>query len=265
MNKQYEKAVKLINEQLEQRIHEYFPRPLEDYALYLPRAGGKRIRAIIPMLTCGAVSGDTKHALDVGVSFELIHTFTLIHDDIMDHSRVRRGVDALHIHTNTPTAINVGDAMFALAMKILASQPMFEDTNLDMIKIVTKACIDMSIGQQGDMDGVPESKYIKMIAGKTASIFGAAAQCGAIAGFASQHIIPNNLCKQFYNFGVDFGLSFQLRDDILDIGDNEMNLSEMSLKYRDNAVQALKDMDWCNQEYIKYLIKLCMWQTGRSE
>jgi len=192
--------------------------------MHLIEGGGKRLRAVLPSLVGEAVGHHHNGHHDLGAAIEIIHNFTLVHDDIMDNDPIRRGRPAVHIAYDLPTAINAGDAMLALAFEMIAeSQDIKDEVMRDLVRVIGRMVRKVSEGQQMDMDfenrsdEVSEEEYLTMISGKTAAMFETCAQTGAMLAGASQDI--QETCRLW---GLETGLCFQLMDDLIDItGDTE--------------------------------------------
>ena len=196
---------------------------LRDAMLHLFGGGGKRLRAILPWLVADSVGNAHDGLYDLGAAIEIIHNFTLVHDDIMDNDPVRRGRPAVHVAFDHPTAINAGDAMLAVAFEVLAESPHFDDLHFrDLVRIVGGMVRKVSEGQQLDMsfedrDIVTEAEYLQMISGKTAAMFTTCARTGALLSGADKDIV--NIMAEW---GEHVGLCFQLMDDLIDAtGDSE--------------------------------------------
>ena len=190
---------------------------------HLIEGGGKRLRAILPWLVADAVGEANNGLYDLGASIEIIHNFTLVHDDIMDNDSVRRGRPAVHIAYDHPTAINAGDAMLAVAFEVLAESQEFDDEHFrDLVQIIGSMVRKVSEGQQQDMsfeerNDVSEPEYLHMISGKTAAMFTTCARTGALLSGASSETIDI-----MAEWGENVGLCFQLMDDLIDAtGDSE--------------------------------------------
>lgn len=189
------------------------------------RAQGKRIRPLLLTLTAGAAGGDWERALPAAAAVELIHNFSLIHDDIEDNSSLRRGRPTVWKKWGIPQAINTGDNMFALAN--LAVLRLADTTNIRIAfqasKILQHMCRKLTEGQFLDLSfedrtdlGVDD--YFQMIEGKTAALIGACCELGALIAEANDDKI-----KLYRNFGRSLGLAFQIQDDLLGIwGDAEL-------------------------------------------
>ena len=190
---------------------------------HLFKGGGKRLRAILPRLVGEAVGKANEGHYTLGASIEIIHNFTLIHDDIIDQDPIRRGLDAVHVEYDDATAINAGDAMLAVGFEILAESKDVPDKLLGhLIRSIGEMVRKVAEGQQEDIefearDKVTEDEYIAMIAGKTSAMFETCARTGAILAEASDEEVSN-----MAQWGLNLGLCFQLMDDLIDItGDTE--------------------------------------------
>ena len=190
---------------------------------HLFKGGGKRLRAILPRLVGEALGGANEGHYTLGASIEIIHNFTLIHDDIIDQDPIRRGLDAVHVEYDDATAINAGDAMLAVGFEILAESDDISDDRLShLIRSIGEMVRKVAEGQQEDIefesrDEVSEQDYIDMIAGKTSAMFETCARTGAILSNADEEAVKN-----MAEWGLNLGLCFQLMDDLIDItGDTE--------------------------------------------
>lgn len=185
---------------------------------------GKRLRPILCLLAASAVGGDPERALPAAAGIELLHNFSLLHDDIEDGDETRRHRPTAWNVWGIPQAINAGDGMYALAFAAVqrlydgGTQP---ETTLAALRLFTQACIDLTEGQHLDMsfetrDDVTIDEYLRMIRGKTASLLGASVGIGAICGGAETTQV-----ESLWRFGVNLGLAFQIEDDILGIWGDE--------------------------------------------
>ena len=185
-------------------------KPIE-YAL---SAGGKRIRPVLVLMGADAFGDKAAEAIRPAVGIEMFHNFTLLHDDVMDNSDVRRGRPTVHKKYNVNTAILSGDTMLTLATGYVAD---VEATKLrEVLDTFNRMAIDVYEGQQLDMDfenadNIALDDYLEMIEGKTGSLLGAAVKIGALIGGASEED-----ARLMYEYGVMTGLAFQIQDDWLD-------------------------------------------------
>jgi geranylgeranyl diphosphate synthase, type I len=186
--------------------------------------GGKRIRPLLCLLSCHAAGGDWRRAVPAAAAVELLHNFTLIHDDIQDASPTRRGRDTLWRLWGSAQAINSGDAVFALchlAMSRLLEQGVEPAIVVEALRRMDETCLALTRGQHADMsfetrDLVTTEEYMEMITGKTAVLLSLCTALGALIAGRDTATIDH-----FAAFGRDVGLAFQVRDDILGIWGEE--------------------------------------------
>lgn len=182
-----------------------------------PKASGKRIRPLLVTLTTEAAGGDWRRALPAAAAVELVHNFSLLHDDIEDNSPLRRGRPTVWKKWGIPQAINTGDSMFALAH--LAMHQLIKLTSLETAfnatRILERTCLELTQGQFLDIDyedrnDLSLENYWLMITGKTGALIAACTELGAlIAGTGDERQ------ENFRMFGLNLGLAFQVLDDYL--------------------------------------------------
>ncbi len=187
------------------------------------RRAGKRIRPLLVLLVSASVAGDWREALPAAAAVEILHNFSLVHDDIQDNSPTRRGRIALWKKVGIPLAINAGDAFLALANEAALDlrRRFSAETVVDVAGILQRACINLTRGQFLDLayqnkTSLAIRDYWDMIDGKTASLLSACTQVGALLGGATKPVID-----QYRVFGRLLGLAFQVKDDILGIWGDE--------------------------------------------
>ena len=181
---------------------------------------GKRIRPMLCLLACQAVGGDPATALPAAAAVEILHNFSLIHDDIEDGDETRRHRPTLWKQWGVPQAVNAGDGMFALAFAALLNSSGWGVPDRALLAALTRftaCCAALTEGQHLDLrfeqqQSVSVADYLRMIEGKTASLVAASLSIGALLGGASREC-DNAL----YRFGLHIGLAFQIQDDILGI------------------------------------------------
>ncbi|MDO5852070.1 MAG: short chain isoprenyl diphosphate synthase IdsA [Methanobacteriaceae archaeon] len=196
------------------------PSTLYDSSTHLIRAGGKKFRPALAVLSCQTVGGKTEKALKTAAALELVHTFSLIHDDIMDNDDTRRGMKSVHKVWGTPLAILAGDTLFAKAYESIintADDNIAYEQVLDALKILVDSCVKICEGQAVDMQfeetfEVSEEQYMNMIYKKTAALIAAATTSGAIIGGAT-----NIEIQAMEKYGKNIGLAFQIQDDYIDL------------------------------------------------
>jgi len=181
-------------------------------------ARGKRIRPLVVLLVCAASGGDWEVALPAAAAVELLHNFSLIHDDIEDNSSTRRGRPTVWARWGIPQALNAGDTQFTLAhLSLLEMQRVSPSALVDAARLLQETCLALTQGQYLDIsfetrDDVSISEYWAMIKGKTASLLAGCCGLGAIAGGAN----PQQYLS-YVRFGEKVGFAFQALDDILGI------------------------------------------------
>ena len=191
------------------------PEGLYDPLRYMISIGGKRIRPRLCLTTYGIYQNElTPQILEPAAGLEVFHTFTLIHDDIMDRSPLRRGHDTVWKKWNEDTAILSGDVMCIDAYKRIAKAP--AAVLPEVLELFSKTASEVCDGQQLDMDfekrsRVSMNEYMQMIGLKTGVLLACSAQMGALIGGADKW---SQEC--FYDFGYYLGLAFQVADDYLD-------------------------------------------------
>ncbi len=216
-------------------------------------AGGKRIRPLLVLMSCGGVCGDWARALPVAASVEFIHNFSLVHDDIQDQSPTRRGRETLWKRWGAAQAINAGDALFALAtLATLESDcpALPAAAGGAALKALARACIELTRGQYLDLKAESAAQaslefYWEMIRAKTGALVGAACAAGGLAGDA-----PVDQVASLEDFGLHLGLAFQIRDDVLGLwGDPSLTgKSTISdLESRKKSLPILFGLERCDE------------------
>ena len=193
--------------------------PQEPELLYNPieyslAGGGKRLRPLLLLLSCEAFSGNHKAALDAAAAVEVFHNFTLLHDDIMDHSPMRRGKPSVAARWGENVAILSGDAMLITAYRLLCGTP--APMLGRVMEVFNTMAVGVCEGQQYDMDFETRQKvsvveYMRMIELKTSVLLAGSAMIGALIGGASE-----SDARKLYKYAIELGLAFQLQDDLLD-------------------------------------------------
>ncbi len=181
---------------------------------------GKRVRPLLTLLSCAAAGGDWRAALPAAASVELIHNFSLVHDDIEDASETRRGRQTLWKRWSLAQGINTGDALFVMAQ--LAASHLHEagvpaEIVLAVKRTLDEACLRLTMGQYLDLSfesrpSIAQDEYIEMISGKTSALLAASAAVGAMIAGASA-----SRAEAYQRFGLNLGLAFQMLDDVLGI------------------------------------------------
>jgi len=214
-------------EKVEQRLEEYLSSDsplIYQVAQYLLERKGKRLRPALVLLSLGEDNSSNKDkVLDTAVAIELIHTATLLHDDVIDQSATRRGKASVNYRWSNLVSVLMGDYLLAKAFKILVNTQL-----TPLLKAISKATERISLGellqiQERGNYKLSEEVYLKIIADKTASLFSVACKSGAIVRGVDKR--TQNI---YQRFGEDFGISFQIIDDLLDlVGDKEKTGKEL--------------------------------------
>lgn len=197
------------------------------------QATGKRIRPLVTLLSTASINSEEKgsssnnlnwlHAVSAAASIELIHNFSLVHDDIQDNSELRRGRKTVWVKWGSPMAINAGDALFVIAYQSMLDLSKHYPAEMVMqaTNILSEICLKLTQGQFLDMSyenrhDLTIEDYWHMIGGKTASLLSACTQIGALLGYAKPEKV-----EAFRLFGYHLGLAFQVQDDVLGIWGDE--------------------------------------------
>ena len=184
---------------------------LHDQMNYAVLSYGKRLRPIMTLLSCGSVGGNTDDAVDMALALELMHTATLVHDDVLDNDDTRRGLSTVHKKWSVGEAILAGDALLSLGLSLIT------DYDGDVLRVFSETGMRLAEGEYLDfisVNGVSEDQYLRRIEGKSASLFRAAAKCGALIGKGSERDV-----SALASFGENFGMAYQIRDDLADLAD----------------------------------------------
>jgi len=220
----YERHKSSVERYLRTFITEHKPQTLYHPAKYVLAAGGKRIRPVITLLACEAVGGEANNALHAGAGIEILHNFTLVHDDIMDHAETPRGRLTVHKKWDENVALLSGDALLAFAYRALLRT---KSTRIQEIsKIFTEAIVTICEGQALDKEfetrhRVHVNEYLMMIEKKTGKLVSIAAQLGALIGNAAVSDM-----EALRRYGEYVGRAFQIQDDLLDIIADEKELGK---------------------------------------
>ena len=188
------------------------PKLVGDPMSALLGAGGKRLRSVLAFLASRlGPDHDPERAARLATLVEFIHNATLVHDDLVDESPLRRGLPAIHLAYAPEVAVRVGDFYFGRAADLLASLENHRATRL-IVEAVADVCqAQIEEFMQRGQDHIDEAGYLKIVEGKTAALFAGACAAGAAVGGASDSII-----EAMHAYGHDLGVAFQMADDVLD-------------------------------------------------
>ena len=205
----------LVNGRLNHVVTKKIPVSFYEPVQYVLASGGKRIRPILVILSCKAVGGNKESCLDAAVAVEILHNFTLVHDDIMDNDDLRRSRKTVHKKWDEATAILAGDGLVAMAYHYLLKSK--TDHIKEITEIFTEGIIDLCEGQALDKEferrvDISLDQYRVMIEKKTARLLMISSEIGAIIGGATSE--QRNILREFSRH---LGCAFQIQDDLLDI------------------------------------------------
>ncbi len=206
---------KLINDELRQAVDTKTPASFYEPVRYVLEGNGKRIRPILVILACQSVGGSQSQCLNAAIAIELLHNFTLVHDDIMDNDDFRRGRETVHKRWDQATAILIGDGLVALAYHYLLKSKTKKIK--EIADIFTRGIVDLCEGQALDKEfenrfDISLDQYLLMIEKKTARLLMISTEIGAILGGAD-----GEQRKILCEFSRQLGKAFQIQDDLLDM------------------------------------------------
>jgi len=201
------------------------PKQLYDAASHLIIHGGKRLRPFLVLKSCQVLGGKQSNAIAAASAVEMIHNFTLVHDDIMDNDEMRHGVPTTHKKFDMPLAILAGDVLYSKAYHTISTKSRLSSNYVvQLVSKLSKACVEICEGQVYDVKfaenkRIPTKKeYIKMIEKKTAVLFEVSCAMGAICAKRKQRDVKN-----LSAFGRNLGIVFQITDDLIGIvGDSKI-------------------------------------------
>ena len=204
-----------VEHHLSNLVTDHQPNELYDSVRYVIAGGGKRLRPILLLLSARIFGVSTKQAMPLALAVELVHNFSLVHDDIMDHADSRRGRETVHVVWNADTAILCGDVLLALATECVAQTN--SDAQADLTRVygtmIRELCegqaLDMEIGNKTD---ISTSDYLNMVDGKTGGLLSASLEMGGVIGGAN-----SETCYVLRHAGKSLGRAFQILDDLLDL------------------------------------------------
>lgn len=221
--KQMEQNAKIVNKYLNSKLKGN-PKKLYDAAGYLIVNGGKRLRPYMVIRSCQILKGKVSNAMPAASAVEMVHNFTLVHDDIMDNDEMRHGVPTVHKKFGMPIAILAGDVLFSKAFQVITDSKLSPNATIQLVSRLAKACVDVCEGQLLDVKMAEERKipsqaeYITMIGKKTAALFDVSCAMGAICATNKVKDISN-----LSSFGRNLGIAFQITDDLIGVmGDSKI-------------------------------------------
>lgn len=214
-----EEAQSLVKKEIEKLEFPEKPGNLYDPVRYILSNGGKRIRPSLVLLGANVFSDDVTGALWPAVGIEIFHNFTLLHDDLMDNSEIRRGRPTVHLKWNANISILSGDVMSILSYNYISRVQ--EEYLKYVLSVFNRTALEVCEGQMMDMDfenrnDVSLDEYLRMIELKTSVLIAASLEIGALSVGGQR-----SAAKDLYDFGLNLGIAFQLQDDLLDSFGNQ--------------------------------------------
>lgn len=250
--RQIENNAKIVNKHLKSKLKGN-PKKLYEAAGHLIINGGKRLRPYMVIKSCQILGGKVSNAMPAASAVEMVHNFTLVHDDIMDNDEMRHGVPTVHKKFGMPIAILAGDVLFSKAYQVITESKLSAIATTQLISRLAKACVDVCEGQLLDIKMAEERKipteaeYITMICKKTAALFDVSCAMGAICATNKEKDISN-----LSSFGRNLGIAFQITDDLIGVmGDSKITKKPVGNDLREGkkslpilmAIKLSKDKD----------------------
>ena len=234
----FKSQINLIEIEIDKYINSLGDNSIYDSVKYFLKLPSKRVRPLFTLLTNALYNNDHSFAIPAALSNEMFHNFTLLHDDIMDSSKKRRGFDTVHEKWNVNQAILSGDSMLIMATKFLD----FYDSKIqkDLLKLFNSTALEVCEGQQLDMEfenkiDIDFDDYIDMITKKTSVLIASSIKMGGII-----NELDKDELNCLYDIGLNLGIAFQIQDDYLDLfGDEKIIGKKVGLDVINNKKTAL--------------------------
>ena len=234
----FKSQINLIEIEIDKYINSLGDNSIYDSVKYFLKLPSKRVRPLFTLLTNALYNNDHSFAIPAALSNEMFHNFTLLHDDIMDSSKKRRGFDTVHEKWNVNQAILSGDSMLIMATKFLD----FYDSKIqkDLLKLFNSTALEVCEGQQLDIEFENKSDidfddYIDMITKKTSVLIASSIKMGGII-----NELDKDELNCLYDIGLNLGIAFQIQDDYLDLfGDEKIIGKKVGLDVINNKKTAL--------------------------
>jgi geranylgeranyl diphosphate synthase type II len=213
--RRYEHLRRMVDRRLHALVRRGEPRDIRDACRYVLSGGGKRVRAVLVLLSCEAAGGRSQSALDAAAAIEVLHNFTLVHDDVMDNSRERRGRPTVHVRWDLNTALLTGDVLLGVAYRTLLRDRVHLVERIahlftrGLLEVCEGQALDLAFEQRSDV-AIPD--YFRMIEKKTAALLSTATEIGSLIGGGSFRVQA-----ALGRYGHYLGRAFQLQDDLLDV------------------------------------------------
>ena len=234
----FKSQINLIEIEIDKYINSLGDNSIYDSVKYFLKLPSKRVRPLFTLLTNALYNNNHSFAIPAALSNEMFHNFTLLHDDIMDSSKKRRGFDTVHEKWNVNQAILSGDSMLIMATKFLD----FYDSKIqkDLLKLFNSTALEVCEGQQLDIEfenktDIDFDDYVDMITKKTSVLIASSIKMGGII-----NELDKDELNCLYDIGLNLGIAFQIQDDYLDLfGDEKMIGKKVGLDVINNKKTAL--------------------------
>ena len=215
----FKSQIELIENEIDKYINSLKENSLYDSVKYFLKLPSKRVRPLFTLLANSLYNSDNSFAIPAALSNEMFHNFTLLHDDIMDSSKKRRGFETVHEKWNVNQAILSGDSMLIMATEFLD----FYDSKIqkDLLKLFNSTALEVCEGQQLDIEfekktDIDFDDYIEMITKKTSVLIASSIKMGGII-----NQLDSGELDILYDIGLNLGIAFQIQDDYLDLFGDE--------------------------------------------
>ncbi|WP_049927836.1 polyprenyl synthetase family protein [Halopiger goleimassiliensis] len=270
----------LIEERLVEVVDGIEPETLNAEVRHVVLSGGKRVRPLVTLLSCETVGGTAEEAVDFGVGIELVHSASLVVDDIIDRSELRRGTTSAWAEFGHGPAIVTSDGLLGEAFALFSTEP-------EATRVVAEAMVELGVGEATELEAKPatEDEYMTLARRKTGALFRAAAELGAIAADSDPVTV-----EALGEYAERVGIAFQIRDDVLDAVADEAELgkptghdaalerpslvqvtdltpeeaNERARTEADRAIDALERVDGTDPESRQYLLELAEFVVERE-
>jgi geranylgeranyl diphosphate synthase, type I len=270
----------LIDDRLVAVVNGVEPETLNEEVRHVVLSGGKRVRPMVTLLACETVGGNPEDAVDFGIGIELVHNASLVIDDIIDRSDLRRGTESAWAEFGYGPAIITSDGLLGEAFALFSSDP-------NATQVVAEAMVELGVGEATELSAQPtnEAEYMTLARRKTGALFRAAAELGAIAANSDPVTV-----EALGEYAERVGVAFQIRDDVLDaIADpdelgkptghdeelerpsvvqvTDLSPTEANARARaeaDAAIDALERVEVVDREARDYLLELAEFVVDRE-
>ncbi|MEW6592667.1 MAG: polyprenyl synthetase family protein [Candidatus Hadarchaeota archaeon] len=268
-----EKKARLVEAEMDRWVPKnILPEVLAKATRHLLETGGKKIRPCLAITACEAVGGKSGDVLEAAAAMELLHTFTLIHDDIMDHDKLRRNVKTVHVLWGEPVAIIAGDALFAKVFEAVAANA--RRLKLDgpraseLFRVVSSASFEICRGQAQDMLfenrlDITEKEYMEMVGGKTGALMEASTRVGGMLGGGK----PGEV-EALGKYGRLLGVAFQIQDDVLGVAGKEKKFGKpigSDLREGKRTLIVIKALELADKNGKKLLLRVLGNKPSRKD